>query len=201
MVNLRIGIVEHGIKTLLENQIKSVKWKWLREVKSYGGEFDDDVQVIIKSFPAIWVTFQGSGKPKKTSHNKTEYPLTLVVMVGARSLRNEETRRQGTIANIGTYDMLSFVQELLIGSNLSSVGVKGLEPLELGRTQTVFNTKTQSSSISVLSQEFTTQYTITASDRDREEAETDAYLERINIDYNVDQLAVKASDLVELNKD
>ena len=201
MVNLRIGTVEHGIKTLLEEQIKSGKWKWLREVKSYGGEFDDDVQVIVKSFPAIWITFQGSGKPRKLSNNKTEYPLTFVVMVGSRSLRNEETRRQGTIMNIGTYDMLSFVQELLIGNNLSSVGIKGLEPLELGRTQTVFNTKTQSSSISVLAQEFTTQYTITASDRDRIEQAEDAYLERINIDYNVDCEDIKASDLIELKKD
>ncbi len=200
-MNLRISTVEQGILDLLQLQITSKKWTWLREVKSYGAEFDDETQVFVKSFPAIWVVFQNSGKPKKISNNKTEYPLTFVVIVGARSLRNEETRRHGTDANIGTYDMLSFVQELLIGNDLSTVGVKGLQPLELGRTETVFNKKTQASSISVFAQEFTTQYTITASDRDRSETETDDYLDRINIDYNVDQLEVKASDLVELNKD
>lgn len=204
MVNLRVGIVEHGIKTLLAEQITSRHWSWIREIKTYGGEFDDDIEAVIRAFPAIWVTFQGSGTPKKTSHNKTEYPLKFVVMVGARSLRNEETQRQGTAATIGTYDMLSNVQELLTGNTLKSVGVHGLEPLELGRTQTIFNSKTGSKSISVLGQEFTTQYTITASDRDREDAAEDAYLERINLDYYFhpnDFGIADASDLVELKKD
>ncbi|MDS7929623.1 DUF1834 family protein [Acinetobacter sp. V102_4] len=202
MVNLRIGDVEQGIKAVLAQQITSKKWPWVREIKTYGGEFDDETLVFIRSFPAIWVTFQGSGKPHKISNNKTEYPLTFVVMVGARSLRNEEARRHGTLTNIGTYDMLSNVHELLTGNNLSSVGVCGLEPLALGRTQTIFNTKTQTSSISVLAQEFTTQYILTASDRDREEEAEEAYLERINIDYhfNPNDYGMYESDLVELKE-
>lgn len=176
MINL--SVIEQGIKDLMANQ----SWPWIREIKTYGGEFDDDITTVIRSFPAIWVVFDGSGTPKKNGYNKTEYPLRFAVLVGARSVRNEESRRQGAGSSIGTYEMLDHVQHLLIGNDLSSVGVKGLAPLELGRTKPVFNTTTRGQSISVLAQEFTTQYTIIASDRDREEAEV-GEIHRVNVNY------------------
>lgn len=201
MINL--SVVEQGFKDVMSKQITDKKWPWIREIKTYGGEFDDGLTAIIKAFPAIWVVFEGSGTPKKISYNKTEYPLKFVVLVGARSVRNEQARRQGAGNDIGTYEMLDRVQQLLIGNDLSSVGIKGLAPLELGRTKTIFNTKTASQSISVLSQEFTTQYTITASDRDREEAdESIGEIHRINVDYFFEpgDDVVDASDLVELKE-
>lgn len=201
MINL--SVVEQGFKDVMSKQITDKKWPWIREIKTYGGEFDDGLTAIIKAFPAIWVVFEGSGTPKKISYNKTEYPLKFVVLVGARSVRNEQARRQGAGNDIGTYEMLDRVQQLLIGNDLSSAGVTGLEPLELGRTKTIFNTKTASQSISVLSQEFTTQYTITASDRDREEADDSiGEIHRINVDYFFEpgDDVVDASDLVELKE-
>lgn len=202
MVNLDLSIVEQGIKDVLAKQIKDKKWNWIREIKTYGGEFDDGTLSWVKTFPAIWVTFQGSDTPKKTSHNKTEYPVTFVVLVGARSMRNEEAQRLGVLNDIGSYLMLKHVQMLLIGNDLSSEGVNGLSPLELGRTKTIFNGKTQSNSISVLSQEFHTQYTITASDRDREEEDTEEDLLRVNVDYYFEPNdgLKDASDLIELKE-
>ena len=202
MVDLDLAIVEQGIKDVLARQIQQKIWTWIREIKTYGGEFDDDTLAWVDTFPAIWVTFQGSGTPKKTSHNKTEYPVTFVVLVGARSMRNEEAQRHGAGRDIGTFLMLKHVKKLLIGNDLSSVGVVGLDPLELGRTKTIFNTKTRNQSINVLSQEFTTQYTITASDRVREEAEEESWLERININYHFDPKDFDRfeSDLVELKE-
>ncbi|MDA0697933.1 MAG: DUF1834 family protein [Proteobacteria bacterium] len=202
VVDLDLSIVEQGIKDVLAQQVKDRKWDWIREIKTYGGEFDDGTLAWVDTFPAIWVTFQGSGTPKKTSHNKTTYPVTFVVLVGARSLRNEEAQRHGAGKDIGTFLMLHHVQKLLIGNDLSSIEVKGLDPLELGRTKTIFNTKTRNQSISVLSQEFTTQYTITASDRDREEAATEAEIHRINVDYyfEPDDGFKDASDLIELKE-
>ncbi len=41
--------------------------------------------------------------------------MKFVVLVGARSVRNEEARRQGAGRDIGTYEMLDRVQKLLIG--------------------------------------------------------------------------------------
>ncbi|VXA54679.1 conserved hypothetical protein [Acinetobacter proteolyticus] len=202
MVELDLSTVEQGIKDVLAQQIKDNKWNWIREIKTYGGEFDDGLLSWVKTFPAIWVTFQGSGTPEKISNDKTKYPVTFVVLVGARSMRNEEAQRHGTIHDIGTFLMLKHVQNILIGNDLSSVDVKGLAPLSLGRTKTIFNSKTQSQSISVLSQEFHTQFTITASDRMREEEETDADLIRINVDYHFepDDGIKDESDLIELKE-
>lgn len=202
MVNLDLGTIEQAIKDVMAKQVQNRTWDWIREIKTYGGEFDDDISTIVNHFPAIWVAFVGSGTPKKTSHNKTEYPITFVVLVGAQSVRNEEARRHGAGSDIGTFAMLHQVQNLLIGNDLSSEGVKGLRPLELGKTKTIFNTKTRSQSISVLSQEFTTQYTITASDRDREEAATESEIHKVNFDYyfQPNDTHVDESDLINLKE-
>lgn len=202
MVNLDLGTIEQAIKDVMAKQVQSRTWDWIREIKTYGGEFDDDISTIVNHFPAIWVAFVGSGTPKKSSHNKTEYPVTFVVLVGAQSVRNEEARRHGAGSDIGTFAMLHQVQNLLIGNDLSSEGLKGLSPLELGKTKTIFNTKTRSQSISVLSQEFTMQYTITASDRDREEAATESEIHKVNFDYyfQPNDTHVDESDLVNLKE-
>lgn len=199
---LNLSVIEQAIKDVMAKQIQNRTWPWIREIKTYGGEFDEDIATIIKAFPAIWVTFDGSATPSMNSFNKTVYPIKFIVLVGARSLRSEQAQRHGTAVDVGTYQMLDRVQHLLIGNDLSSMGVKGLAPLELGRTKTIFNTSVRGQSISVLAQEFTTQYTITASDRVREEAEEESYIERININYHFDpkDYGFIESDLVELRK-
>lgn len=197
---LDLSIIEQAIKDEMAQQIRDRKWPWIREIKTYGGEFDDGISAIIKAFPAIWVTFEGSKTPERISANKTKLPVTFVVLVGNRSVRNEESQRHGAGADIGTFQMLRNVQQLLTGNDLSSQGVVGLAPLELGRVKTIFNTSARSQSLSVLAQEFTTQYTITASDRVREETAEEAWLERININYHFDpkDFGIFESDLVEL---
>lgn len=199
---LNLSIIEQAIKDEMAQQIQERKWPWIREIKTYGGEFDDDISAIIKAFPAIWVTFEGSKTPEKTSANKTRMPVSFVVLVGNRSVRNEESQRHGAGADIGTFQMLHHVQQLLAGNDLSSQELKGLAPLELGRIKTIFNTSTRSQSLSVLAQEFTTSYTITASDRIREEAAEEAWLERVNINYHFDpkEFGLFESDLVELKE-
>ena len=137
MVNLDLGIVVQGMKDVMAKQIETKAWPWIREIKTYGGEFDDETLAFIETFPAIWVTFKSSGAPRKISENKTVYPINLVVLVGARSVRNEEAQRLGGGRDIGTFKMLSLVHNLLIGNDLSSVKVKGLAPLELGHTRTI----------------------------------------------------------------
>ena len=199
---LDLSIIEQAMKDVMAQQVKDRKWPWIREIKTYGGEFDDDITAIIRAFPAIWVTFDGSKTPEKTSANKTKMPVTFVVLVGNRSVRNEEAQRHGAGADIGTFQMLKHVQQLLTGNDLSSQGVNGLAHLELGRVKTIFNTSTRGQSLSVLAQEFTTSYTITASDRIREEAKEEAWLERVNINYHFDpkDYGFIESDLVELRK-
>lgn len=199
---LDLSIIEQAIKDEMAQQVRDKKWPWIREIYTYGGEFDDGVDEIIRHFPAIWVTFDGSKTPEKTSLNKTKMPVSFVVLVGNRSVRNEESQRHGAGADVGTFEMLHHVQQLLTGNDLSSQGLKGLASLELGRIKTIFNTSTRGQSLSVLAQEFTTSYTITASDRVREEAAEDAWLERVNINYHFDpkDFGIFESDLVELKR-
>lgn len=190
--------IEQAMKDLMAAQVESKAWPWVREIKTYGGEFDDDITAIIKHFPAIWVTFAGSRKAVQSSYDKTEYHVNFAVLVGARSMRNEEAQRHGAGREIGAYQMLIHVQNLLTNNSL---GLKGLAPLSLGTTKTIFNTKTRDQSLSVFSQEFSTSYTIHASDRKREEDATEAYLERVFVDYFYDDPAASiAQDQVELKK-
>lgn len=199
---LNLSIIEQAIKDEMAQQIQDKKWPWMREIYTYGGQFDDGVEAIIRHFPAIWVTFEGGKTPEKISANKTKMPITFVVLVGAESVRNEESQRHGAGADIGTFQMLHHVQQLLTGNDLSSQGISGLAPLELGRIKTIFNTSARDQSLSVLAQEFTTSYTITASDRVREEAAEEAWLEKININYHFDpkEFGLFESDLVELKE-
>jgi len=190
--------IEQAMKDLMAAQVESKAWPWVREIKTYGGEFDDDITAIIKHFPAIWVTFAGSRKAVQSSYDKTEYHVNFAVLVGARSMRNEEAQRHGAGREIGAYQMLIHVQNLLTNNSL---GLKGLAPLSLGTTKTIFNTKTRDQSLSVFSQEFSTSYTIHASDRKREEDATEAYLERVFVDYFYDDPAASiAQDQVELKQ-
>lgn len=201
---LNLSMIEQAIKDELAAQITSGKWDWVREIKTYGGEFDDDIDAVIKRFPAIWVTFDGSKTPEKISYNKTKMPITFVVLVADHTVRNEEAQRHGTGKNVGTFQMLDYVQRLLTGNDLSSQNLTGLAPLELGRVKTVFNTITRRDSISVLAQEFTTAYTIVASDRDRERDDPETPdMHSININYYFQpQDDIKdASDLVQLDHD
>lgn len=201
---LNLSMIEQAIKDELAAQIDSGKWDWVREIKTYGGEFDDEIDAVIKRFPAIWVTFDGSKTPEKISYNKTKMPITFVVLVADRTVRNEEAQRHGTGKNVGTFQMLDYVQRLLTGNDLSSQKLTGLAPLELGRVKTIFNTITRRDSISVLAQEFTTAYTIVASDRDRERDDPETPdMHSININYYFQpQDDIKdASDLVQLDHD
>ena len=197
---LNLSIIEQAIKDEMAQQIQDKKWPWMREIYTYGGQFDDGIDAIIRHFPAIWVTFDGSKTPERISANKTKMPITFVVLVGAESVRNEESQRHGAGADIGTFEMLHHVQQLLTGNDLSSQGINGLAPLELGRIKTIFNTSARDQSLSVLAQEFTTSYVIHASDRVREEAAEEAWLERVNINYDFDpkDYGIDESDLVEL---
>ncbi|PZT84574.1 MAG: hypothetical protein DI627_15175 [Acinetobacter sp.] len=201
---LNLSMIEQAIKDELAAQIDSGKWDWVREIKTYGGEFDDDIDAVIKRFPAIWVTFDGSKTPEKISYNKTKMPITFVVLVADHTVRNEEAQRHGTARNVGTFQMLDYVQRLLTGNDLSSQNLTGLAPLELGRVKTIFNTTTRRDSISVLAQEFTTAYTIVASDRDRERDDPETPdMHSININYYFQpQDDIRdASDLVQLDHD
>lgn len=133
----------------------------IREVKSYGGEFDEDLAQVVRSFPAVWVAFAGSGKskPMGTGRNKWLTPVTFVVMVGARNVRGERETRQGltvggVLQEVGVYQMLKDISLLLINNDL---GLK-IDYLKPGATRTLFNTRMNNQGIAVFAREWHTEF-------------------------------------------
>ncbi|AOJ08657.1 DUF1834 family protein [Burkholderia mayonis] len=131
--------------------------KMVTEVKTYGGEFDDEeLDTVVRRFPAAWVTFGGVKRtdPVATSRSKWKAETTFVVMVGARSVRNEETSRHGGPAQIevGTNLLISAVRYLLNEQDMG-LPIRHFAP---GAIRTLFNTKVRNDAMSVYALEFHT---------------------------------------------
>ena len=133
----------------------------LPTVESYGGELDDDLAAVVRKFPAVWVTFAGSGKsrPVATARNKWITPATFVVMVGARNVRGERATRKGltvggVIKEVGVYQMLSDISLLLVNNDLGLP----IEYFKPGATRTLFNTKLNGQAMAVFAREWHTEF-------------------------------------------
>lgn len=131
--------------------------RMVNEVKTYGGEFDDDeLDTVVRRFPAAWVTFGGVKRtdPVSTSRAKWKAEAVFVVMVGSRSVRNEQTSRHGGPAQseVGTNLLVSAVRHLLNEQDMG-LPIRNLQP---GPIRTLFNTKVRNDAMSVYALEFRT---------------------------------------------
>lgn len=131
--------------------------KMVRQVSTYGGEFDDDgLADVLRNFPAAWVTFGGVRKTEPYSLERKQWKTTgtFVVMVGARSVRSEAASRQGGPARgeIGTNLLIWAVRRLLTQQDLQ-LPIRELAP---GTIKTLFNTRLQRDAFSVFALEFHT---------------------------------------------
>lgn len=155
------------IITAVENAIvarlKTGLGKMVRQVSTYGGEFDDDgLASVARNFPAAWVTFGGIKKTVGvgTSRSKWKAESTFVVMVGARSVRNEAASRHGGVlpTEVGTNLLIYGVRRLLTQQDLG-LPIRELEP---GAVKTLFNTRLEREAFSVFALEFHTAWVETA---------------------------------------
>jgi phage gp37-like protein len=127
----------------------------LAHVGSYGGEFDDETFFTqFRKFPAIWLTV-GGDKPRRLSARTWQCGLTVAVMVGTRNVRGERFTRRGAVGEVGSYQLLQDVRDLLAGQSLGL----GISPLSLGPVRTLFNTRAGSEARSVMAVEFNADYT------------------------------------------
>ena len=131
--------------------------KMVNEVKTYGGEFDDEeLDTVVRRFPAAWITFGGVRRtdPTSTSRAKWKAEAVFVVMVGSRSLRNEQTSRHGgpSPSEVGTNLLVSAVRHLLNEQDMG-LPIRNLQP---GSVRTLFNTKVRNEAMSVYALEFRT---------------------------------------------
>lgn len=134
----------------------------LAEVGSYGGQFDDEAFFTqFRKFPAIWVTVGGS-KPQRITARKWQIRPVVAVMVGTRNVRGERHTRHGSVREVGTYQLLEDVRNLLTGQSLGL----SIDPLSLGADRTLFNTRVGAEALSVFAAEFHTAFTYVTPDPD-----------------------------------
>lgn len=147
---LPITAIENGII----EQIAAAKLPYLRLVASYGGELVGDWQGVIRAVPAVWVTFKDSTPPEPQNTARTRFltRLSFTTIVAARSSRSEAATRKGGPGNVGSYQMLDDVSQLIC---MQDFGLDGVDHLRPGRTRSLFNAKTAAQSLSVMSQEWT----------------------------------------------
>lgn len=200
--------IEQGIKDTLHAYNKAHGGGFVRAIKSYAGDFDaaspDEFAQVVASFPAIWVTFKSSSKPKKLGAKKRERDYVFTVLVAANSGRREETSRQGTfkadgtMLNVGSYQLIELVENALLGHRMGLA----IDPLDGGEITSLFNSKTSNQVVSVLAYDWHTSTTVSDPDRDADVP----FIERINMDYiyfdkngnAADDPRVLASDQIDL---
>ncbi|MDN8050321.1 DUF1834 family protein [Burkholderia multivorans] len=146
-----------AVELAIVDRLKRGLGRMVSEIKTYGGEFDsDELDSVVRRFPAAWVTFGGVHRtePHSTSRSKWRSEAIFVVMVGARSVRSEESSRHGGVAKteVGTNLLISCVRHLL---NQQDMGLP-IRHLAPGPIRTLFNTQVRGDAMSVYALEFRT---------------------------------------------
>lgn len=152
----------------------------IASVESYGGELDDLTAEVVRTFPAVWVTYAGGGKPKPvgTSREKWLTPATFVLMFGARNVRGEKFTRTGLkqggqVIEVGAYNMLEDISLLTLNQDL---GLK-IDHFKPGAIRTLYNTRLGNQAVAVFAREFHTSYIERAPEQDL------GYFGTLGIDY------------------
>lgn len=151
-----IGAIENAMIARIEAANASGALGYtLRTVKSYGGQFDGDVDKVVRQFPAVLVAFLREPLPEAVNNVTYRHKPVFAVMAANRSRRNEASRRKGAGASeVGSFQILKDARALLVGQQL------GLEigHLEPGPVTTLFDGVAKSKQLSILAVEFSTSY-------------------------------------------
>lgn len=203
------------IEDALLDRLRRGLGRLVLSVDSYGGELDDMTADVIRSFPAVWVTFGGITRSEAigTSREKTKATGQFVVMVAARNVRHNAARR-GVVGEVGAYQLVRAVRRLLQEQDLG-LAIDHFKP---GRVRTLYNTRLGSEAVSVFACEFSTAWIelplangawpVEGNPADAvfgqnsgQKDPADVELLRINIDQDLPPLAdgkVAAADLITL---
>lgn len=166
---------------------------------TYGGEFDDDINQVVRRLPGLWVVYAGGGKPVPYGTSKTRWkvPATFAVLVGARSVRGEPFSRRGlesagTVLEVGAYHMLEDARRILLNQDFG-LAIARFEP---GAVKTLYNVRMNNLAMSVFSQEWHTAFLV---DPDPSDPAAPDWL-RVGFNYYLapDDGKSDASDLITL---
>ena len=186
-----IAVIEEAIK----HRIAEAGLPYKPNVATYGGEFDEGLECVVRSFPAIWVAFGGDGPGKALAMPKRvwRFPATFAVIVASRNPRSEAATRKGDVLKVGTYTMLEDVRRLLLYQDLGL----DIEELAPGRTRTLVNARLKNNAVSAYAMEWHTSYDVVLGDPGGPEP---PMLERVGLNYHLapDDGQADAQDLVTL---
>ncbi len=127
-----------------------------KKVETYGGEFADGFDRIVKLLPAVLIIYDGS---KVNRDNDPYYDLTATfrIIIGGQSLRNEKDARQGSTNKVGTYQMVRDIQRLLSGQTFG-LPIKPMRPLG---DRSLYQDKSDRGLVSLYGLDFSVDYTET----------------------------------------
>lgn len=145
----------HEIENAVIERIKAANLPYLRFVGSYGGELMGDWQAVIRSLPAVWVTFKGSGTPAplNTAHTRWRVELRFTTIVAAKSLRSEKATRHGGEHHVGSYQLLNDIGRIIALQDFNLDGVDYLRPRDI---RSLFTAGSGAQALSVFAQNWTT---------------------------------------------
>lgn len=168
------------IENAIKAAIAALERPYIKGVHSYGGEFDGELANVVSRFPAVWVTWGGSGKPRKfTNCERWIRPHVFVVLVGARSVRSEESSRHGDMNAAGTFQLLADLDCALLGQDLAEIDPDlNIDAFQPGSIRTLFNvTRAGGDAVSVIAYEWHTRSVI------EKLAPEDRWLTSIGMDF------------------
>lgn len=149
-----IGTIEDAIIARIK-AAEQVLGYTLRKVDTYGGDFDDGLERLVRDFPAVLVAYKGF-EPLKTTHSLMTVKAKWAVICCALSLRNEAASRKGSLSGVGSYQLTKDMIDVLMGQTL---GLKITPIMPTGVTPLV-NNKAGSQLASIYGLDIETTFTI-----------------------------------------
>lgn len=151
-----IADIENGmiarIRAAMDAGVLGYKFK---KLDTYGGEFSEGIEKLVRSFPAALVVFSGATRISKTN-NRTIFAARFGVLCCSQNLRSEQSARQGVDGKPGSYKIALDIVQLLMFQKF------GLEiaPLTPDAITPLFNDKTEMQLASIYVVEFSTTFEV-----------------------------------------
>ena len=153
-----------AVEAALVERLKLGLGRMVTRVELYGGELDDELANVVRTLPAVWITFAGMSKAESYSTTRRTWivPASFAVMVGQRHLVGRTAARNDSPAgDPGASSLVQAVRRLLIGQDLGLT----IDSLKPGAVRTLYNTRLDNAgSVAAYSVEFHTRWSESALD-------------------------------------
>lgn len=109
------------------------------QLGSYPLNFDEWILQQQVKFPAAWIVWAGWATGDLQGPGSYQLPSRFILVLAAESLRNEVSTRQGSVGQVGSYQLLMDACGLLANHKLGL----DINPIRIGAARTLFNPKLQ----------------------------------------------------------